>query len=297
MGLGTRIDQRLRLADGRWLGFAEYGDPHGTPVLQFHGLPGSRLVASSDGELAAAGVRLIGVDRPGYGLSDFQPGRALRHWPRDVVALADALGIDKFSILGGSAGGPYALVCAHDIADRLLRVAVVNSMAPLDRPAALRGFRTPARLAWWSLANLPGQRHMFAWSQRRMLQRHPERFLGRMAAAMADQDRQAITAGDMRASVLAHIAEAYRSGWRGVAHDMRVLTSPWGFEPRDIGMRVHLWQGEDDQNVPPAMGRYLAFQIPDCDARFLREVGHLVAGSGAAEVLAILTAGDRADAS
>lgn len=79
-------------------------------------------------------VRFIGIDRPGFGLSDFKPKRALVDWPNDITELANSLGIDQFSILGVSGGGPYAAACAHQMPDRLISVGIVCGMGPVDVP-------------------------------------------------------------------------------------------------------------------------------------------------------------------
>ncbi len=89
--------------DGRQLGYAQYGQPDGAPIVYFHGHPGSRLEARLAHEAAAgSGFRVIALDRPGYGLSDFQPGRAIADWPADVAEAADALGIGRFSVAGSA---------------------------------------------------------------------------------------------------------------------------------------------------------------------------------------------------
>ena len=85
-----RINQRLTLKDGRRLGFAEFGAPPGRPVFHFHGSGSSRLERpASERLLVQMGIRFITVDRPGHGLSDFQPNRRLVDWPRDIGQLAD----------------------------------------------------------------------------------------------------------------------------------------------------------------------------------------------------------------
>ena len=127
----------IRLGDGRRLGFMEWGDPHGAPVLEFRGLPGSRLGDAIDpGFLLAHRIRRITVDRPGTGASDFLPGRTLLDWPQDVAELADALGIGRFTVLGTSGGGPHAAACAYRLPGRIARVTLVSGLGPLDRPGA-----------------------------------------------------------------------------------------------------------------------------------------------------------------
>src|SRR5688500_5461404 len=98
----------LLLHDGRKLGYAEYGLPDGKPVFFMHGFGDSRLFGQLfDADARRTGSRLILLERPGYGLSDFQPGRTLLDWPRDVAQAADALIIDRFGVVGFSGGGPH----------------------------------------------------------------------------------------------------------------------------------------------------------------------------------------------
>ena len=229
---GRRTSQRVRLPDGRRLGFAEYGPPDGVPVMAFHGIPGSRLLGSPDDQ-AVGPLRLIGVDRPGFGLSDYQRRRRLLDWPRDVAALADALNLERFAVLGGSAGGPYALACAYAMPDRLTTVAVVNGMAPFDRPRALAGYKPLLKTAWWSLRMLPGSCTMVAWMQYRLVRRDPEQLLRKLTSRMSASDRAAALRPEVRRVMLAQIKEAYRQGWRGMAQDLRIVTGTWGFRLQD----------------------------------------------------------------
>lgn len=137
----NRVNQQVELEDGRKLGFAEYGDPAGKIVFHFHGSAGSRLEHPVDESiLRNLKIRFISTDRPGHGLSDPQPGRTLLDCPKDTNFLADHLGIDTFYVLGWSAGGPYALACAFQLAKRVQAGAVVSGLAPADRPSPYRGY-------------------------------------------------------------------------------------------------------------------------------------------------------------
>src|SRR5215471_3904851 len=149
-------DKVFRLRDGRVLGYAEYGDPRGKPVFFFHGLPGSRRQRHPDDSIAIElGARIITVDRPGYGLSEFQPGRTLLDWPGDVAQLADGLHLDQFAAIGLSGGGPYLLSCAYTMPERITSASVISGMGPVESPEARKGMLGAMRLGLGLARRLP----------------------------------------------------------------------------------------------------------------------------------------------
>lgn len=110
--------QFFRLSDGRTLSYAQYGRWSGKgPILVcFHGTPGSRVEAGEVRRMLAElqSIRLITIDRPGYGHSTPAPENyAVLDFTKDVEELLDRLGISEFMIYGVSGGGPYALACAY----------------------------------------------------------------------------------------------------------------------------------------------------------------------------------------
>ena len=137
----------VRLADGRRLAFTEYGSPGGFPIIYLHGAIGSPLKRNGELDLATdeLGLRLIFVQRPGFGDSDQQPGRTLLLFPADLEQLANALGVERFGVVGVSAGGPYAVACARRLPKRITAAAAVSSLSPLCAPANVPGL--PARIA------------------------------------------------------------------------------------------------------------------------------------------------------
>jgi pimeloyl-ACP methyl ester carboxylesterase len=126
------VEGNVLVVDGRSVGFADYGTPGDTAVLWCHGAPGSRLEpAHLQPEAVAAGLRIIGIDRPGYGLSTTQPGRTIAQWVPDALAVADHLGIARFVVVGVSTGGAYALATAALAPDRVLGVVACCSMTDM----------------------------------------------------------------------------------------------------------------------------------------------------------------------
>lgn len=279
----------LRLRDGRLLGYAEYGDPKGKPGFFFHGFPGSRLEARlAHATAARLGVRIIALERPGFGLSDFKPGRTIGDWPADVADAGDAFGIARFAVMGASGGGPYAAACALAIPERLTTAAIVSGFGPWDAPGATDGMSRLNHLVLTLGRRLPGLIRLAMWWMGRQARRNPQRLLDMMSADVPEADKAVLARPEVQAVFKDDVAEAFRCGSRGAAWDLLLLTRPWGFRLEQISMEVHLWQGEADVNVPLAMGRYQAQALPNCRATFYPGEGHLMAVDHMEEIQAVL---------
>lgn len=269
-------EYRLRLADGRTLACLELGDPTGAPVLYFHGYPGSRLEARVAAAAAARlGLRLLAIDRPGFGQSTFQPGRRIGSWAADIAALADQLALGRFSIVGVSGGAPYALACAALLSDRLARVALVCPLGPLDVADGKAGMLLQDRLMLALGAHAAplarGVVHILAaW-----MRRDADRYLRFMMAGMVSPDRDLFADPAYRALMQESTAEALRQGGSGAARELTLIARPWDFPLQDVRMSVSLWQGLADQILPAAMAQRLAATLPACNPRYLPGEGHL----------------------
>lgn len=137
-----------------------------------------------------AGVRIVALDRPGYGLSDFQPHRTILDWPRDVEEAAEALGLTRFSVIGSSGGGPYALACAYELPERVTRAGLISGVGSYDAPGATQGMRWQNRLGFQFGARFPSLARLIMSSMERQLRRDPERTLNAIARAMSPADAE-----------------------------------------------------------------------------------------------------------
>lgn len=270
-------DQPISLPDGRQLGIRQLGDPDGDLVVFIGGYPGTRWMAHLfDGKIPP-GVRLVGIDRPGMGLSSFQPGWTITGFSQDVAVAADILETERFSVLGWSGGTPYAAACAIQLADRLQACGLI---APLGSPemsmdGAIRRNQMWARLAQqapWSLGPM-------VWLLYGRLGNDPEKFkrmLDSMLEEVSPPDQEAYARRVIFEAMAKGMAEAFRQGTHGQAYEARLLYRPWGFRYGDIRLgEVYLWQGEQDQNIPVATGRAIADEIAGCQANFMVDEGHV----------------------
>lgn len=266
-----------RLPDGRRLGYAEYGRRDGCTILYFHGFPGSRLDAVLFHEAAAAlEVRLIGVDRPGMGLSDFLPQRRIGDWPQDVAALADTLGLSRFTVLGHSGGAPYALACAARIPERLTGCALVAGLGPVAQaPEALARMGSLPRMVLALGRRLPAAARALYRTTVSPFLPHPELWMPWWRQVLPPPDQQVLDDPFVHAAIANSFKEAGRRGTRGLAWELCLYAEPWDFSLTDVGLPVRLWHGEADRTVPAAFGHFLAERLPRCEATFLPGEGHL----------------------
>ena len=277
------------LADGRRLGFAEYGDPAGQPVLHFHGSAGSRLDHPTGEEILwKQAIRFIAVERPGHGLSDFQSKRRLVDWPKDVSQLADQLGLKTFYVEGWSAGGPHALACAWGLPERVRAVALIASAAPMRRDSALSGLPFLNRLLAASARWTPPVTYLIRWLTRRMVLDDAQQASQRVMASIPEADKAALYSPDNLAVFVQSIQEGYRQGWRGVALDDVIINRDWGIDLSTINVPVDIWHGDADVNVPISAGLYLAAALPKARMFSLPGEGHFFVLQRWGEVLAAL---------
>lgn len=273
----------MTLPGGRLFGYAEYGDPTGTPVVSFHGWPGSRIqTARYDAAARSLGVRLVAPERPGVGLSDSFDGPSLGSHVADVARLADALGIDCFGVLGVSGSGPYALAAAALAGERVSRVTLVSALAPgsmgstfLIRQVSSLGLRVP----WLFIPGFDAAAR-FAGAK------------GPLAVDLAFRtlpacDRAIVDRPAIRDLSIRDTREAFSQSGRGLRDDALALLAAPAFSLRDITTEVDLWHGEADTIVPVATGREVAAVLPNCRATFLPGEGHYLAIPRAGEVLRV----------
>jgi pimeloyl-ACP methyl ester carboxylesterase len=268
------MTRSVTLPDGRELAYEEYGDPAGEPVLSFHGGLSSRLDAAPAHQAALdLGVRLLSPDRPGIGRSTFQPGRRLLDWPADVAAMTDALGIDRFAVMGWSCGGPYAAVCGARMSDRVTAVGLLSSAVPLELVGTTKGLARDDRLLLFLVRWAP---RLAAALLRVTIGQATERRLYReIRRSFPAVDRAALEERGSIGDAVAFVKESMRQGAQGCLQDYRVFGSPWGFDLSEVTVPVQIWEGEEDNTGPPEYRELLLRHLPRAQLSLVPGEGHL----------------------
>jgi pimeloyl-ACP methyl ester carboxylesterase len=268
----------VRSADGRKVAVQETGHDAGRPVFLLHGTPGSRLGPLPRGRvLYELGVRLITFDRPGYGWSDRLESRMVADVVPDVEAIADALGLDKFAVLGRSGGGPHALACAALLPERVTRAGVLVSLAPW----AAEGLDWFAGMAdsnvreYTTAATDPDVLTARIAATAARIRANPASHLSTLSPELPEADRRIVADVGIRTLLAENFAEALRdesaAGW---IDDALAFCAPWGFNLADIRVPVLLWHGQNDVFSPAAHARWLADQIPGAIMSIRADTAH-----------------------
>jgi pimeloyl-ACP methyl ester carboxylesterase len=273
------VTQRtVTTSDGRTLAIEEAGDPAGRPVLVHGGTPNSRhIFAPAAADAAARGLRLIGYDRPGYGGSTPQPGRAVADCAADVRAICADLGIGRLALWGISGGGPHLLACAALLPGLVTAAASLASLAPSDADG----------LDWFDgmgqdnaddfklhQTDSEAARAKLETEREETMAASAEDLAGLLKTLLTPVDAAALT-GEFAEYLAWTGREGLAPGSQGWWDDGEAFGRPWGFELSAIEVPVLLMHGRQDQFVPFGHGRWLAERIPGVEARLLDDDGHL----------------------
>lgn len=284
-----REDHTIDLPGGRTLGYAEYGDPAGLPVLAFHGTPGSRFMFRLvDEPTRRLGLRIIAPDRPGFGLSSHQENRRLADWPKDVRALASKLGVDRFAVAGISGGGPYTAACAALLPENVIAAALISPLGPLHAPEGPSNLPTAQIVTFRLLPHLtPAMRGAFSLG-RIMFFSAPDTMYKMVMRRAGPADERILSRPEIKKNLLAGVIEGFRQGAVGVVEEMKIFASPWNIPIEAIRCPVLFWQGTADNNVPVAASFHLAGIMPNCTLHRIEGAGHYWIFDHAGDVLLAL---------
>jgi pimeloyl-ACP methyl ester carboxylesterase len=274
------------------LAYHASGPEHGPLVIYLHGAVGTpqRVCSELQASIDELGMRYVMVSRPGFGESDPQPGRTLLDFAGDIAALADHLGHERFAVAGVSAGGPYALACAHALPDRVAAAAVISSMSPGCPPDLAPGISPLLRLGLRTLRRLP---RACGWAGDGLMliaRRNPGLVARTMVLFASPADRRLLRDPEARQLAVACFLAAAGGGVSRMIGDYLLCAGRWGFEPRDVRGHVHLWHGMQDAFVPVGQALALAAALPHVQTALDPDEAHFFYRRRLREILAELVA-------
>ncbi|KDO16673.1 hypothetical protein SPRG_17827 [Saprolegnia parasitica CBS 223.65] len=286
---GPDYNGLITLQDGRHVSYAQVGDAKGVPVVCLLGMRGHRHFIYLFKELALLyGIRLLCIDRPGYGLSDPIADSSLPA-PIAFVDILDQvlaqLHIDQFGLMAQSAGAIYALAIASQkaLASRLIEpltllspwVGISNRSCP--RLLKMASY-CPTRLiaAGMKLVNASVDLSMAYVDPNQSV-----RTLGH-GLLLADDSGHETTEvmplsssprlrfGDFRARMDAEPHNAYHDALLCLGKDRNGC----GFELSDVTVRVHVVHGEKDTLVPRKAAIEFVAAVPNATLDLVPHATH-----------------------
>jgi pimeloyl-ACP methyl ester carboxylesterase len=257
--------------DGRVLEVVLAGPPDGDALFSHHGTPGSAEMFDPLVEVGAErNLRHITYSRPGYGGSTRVKGRSVASCVGDVVAVADALGYDRFYSVGGSGGAPHSIACAGLLPDRVISAAAIACPAPVSA----EGLDWTAGMGKGNVAELAAAQsgddelQEFLESEAHsMVAASAEELVTMLGDVVSEVDRRAVT-GPLCEFIVRETAHSLSTGVWGWFDDDKAILGDWGLELTEIRAPLHLWHGAHDRFVPIAHGAWLAKHLQvECHLR------------------------------
>jgi pimeloyl-ACP methyl ester carboxylesterase len=278
--LETNTADQIAMRTGRKLEVREYGDPHGHPAFFFHGLIGSHHQASYIADEARrTGLRVIAPNRPGVGMSEYVRRTSPLELVEDVEDVAQALGLDDFSVIGISGGASYALAVLYRLPDRVKTVTIISGMGPMWLKGALEGMEARRRALLELGARFPRLAQQTFQKAAASFHKSPESLLDRLIRTWSSPDQRLFTRKDVYDLFLRDLHQVFTdgNGAIGLSEELNMYRYR-GFSPRDLPEEkpVTLWHGLQDIIVPPAMTWKMARALPKSEAHFVPG-GHFMA--------------------
>jgi pimeloyl-ACP methyl ester carboxylesterase len=282
--------EKVKLADGRLLAYSSYGDAGGQPVFYFAGLPGSRLYGRQlEPAARKLGFRVLTIDLPGIGHSDFKANRAFVDTASDVSELADRLELDRFDVVGAAGGAAHALACAWGDRGRINRVALVNSALPVNTRAREDPPGGAQRILFWA-ARTPWANQLVMGIVARRARRSPTFILKHLERMSSAADRAILARPEVRKLFTTAAVDAFQRGAQGPAQEIALLSGYWDIKFREVTVPVDVWQAEADPVFSANALKWLTDQIPDCKVTLVPDGGQLWLIDNADKVLQGLAA-------
>lgn len=264
--------QRISVGDNRWLGYRTYGDSQGYPVVALHGTPGSSLKFAGAHPVAERlGLKLISLDRWGYGASDVPETPSLATFGEDIARFANALGIERLGVLGISGGGPYAVAAAAVMGVRVSGLALA---APVGDVRDRSTYSLIHKLCFGPLTRMPGTVGAAFAVYRWLLRLAPGLALRIAVANGPTADRRIIADPEIRKRLTDAFRFGLKNGIRGPVVDLQIFGQDLGTLPEQISAQTCIWYGCRDGNVPIAGIGRLAERIAGARVVVFPEEGH-----------------------
>jgi pimeloyl-ACP methyl ester carboxylesterase len=270
-------DLTITLHDGRVLGYAEYGDPTGSPIFYFHGGQESRLSSLfMDSTAKELNIKLMSPDRPGIGLSTFQANRKFLDWGADIVQLADSLNINRYSIFGLSGGAPHVLACVYNDSSRIDHASIISGATPYNYKGTLKGMWIPVKLIhWFASMRKDKQLRKFIQNDFESLVNKPDKRMKQFQNFLPKPDKRLLTEKpEYGWEFINGSIESYRQGIDGVVQEWKLYVADWQIDLNKVQFPITLWYGAEDKMAPNNRAKYYKEVLPNSTLHLIDNEAH-----------------------
>lgn len=273
-------DNQFTLSDGRKLAYIEYGDLTGFPIFALHGLPGSRIWFEENDEIShSMGIRLITIDRPGFGNSDQKKDRDFIDFSNDLRELTLYLKIKKFSVLGVSGGGVYAAACAYSNSQSIFKCGLISTVGQFKNGKPPKDMASENKNVFLLSRKFPWLLKLMLNQQKTFMDKKPAKYKFAIMSNtkhLCRSDRLIMEKEENAEFMLIHMKEAFKKGVKSTINEAKLFCKDWGFNVNQIEVPTEIWHGTEDTLSPISAIRELADKFQNCNKNFVDGKGHFL---------------------
>lgn len=271
--------------EGRRIGWTEWGDSQGTPVLFCTGAAMTSSFGFGGRAARALGLRVLCIDRAGLGRSDPDPHKTFATYAGDVEAVLRAEGIDQPAVVGFSQGAPFALALAD--ASLVRAVALVAGTDELAHPG-MRSLLVPEVAAMVDAVEADS----IAFEREFATRADAEGMWSLVLGMSAPVDRAIYEEPAFASAYRQSLREGFAHGPAGYVRDLTLATARWPMQPETITVPVRLWYGALDTSPvhSPDLGATLDARFPHSVRRVLPDEGASLLWTKSSDILRDLVA-------
>lgn len=233
----------LKLSTGKNLAYKLYGAGCNDIVL-FHGLIGSAVLSDKTvAEINKFNVRIISIERPGYGESDCIDMNNVADWQTIFFELVSELKLSKIDLIGISAGAPYAYATACYYNNIVNNLYILAGVPAVFLPDIIKHYPKEAISAyeWYKTGSYEELQNYFCKIMQNI-----------------NQD----TSLDLE-SLKHAIADSAKNNCCGMAREAKLQILPWDFKIADLKNDIFIYHSPKDTMVPFKANEEMSRLLPN----------------------------------
>jgi len=217
-------------------------------------------------------IQLIAIDRPGMGLSTFNPAGDFISFAKDIYLLLQDLKFKNCKVLCWSGGGPFALSAANEYNEIIQAVYIITGFTLNFSKHVFKKMHAN-KLYFGAAKYIPFAARLI---MNKVALKQATKPIPKIISKLPASDHKLMTdVKRLRQVSVATLQEACRQGSEGAVYEAQLYFKDYGYNLKDIAQPVFFWWGNEDNVVIRLHPEAVEQQVPKHIMHYKQNEGHL----------------------